>query len=144
MKRILFPLLLCVIGLLAGGCNDEDDIDIFVGRTWKVGNLFGASNRPVLSEEQAATVAKEGTFYITFENRTDFKGRTLDKNFSGTWNVDLKERTISLHFKDTGNPTDALSKLVINSIQNAVAYEGDYNHLKLKEKGTPYILFRPY
>lgn len=144
MKKILFPLFLCVIGLLAGGCNEEDDIDIFVGRTWKVSNLFGASNRPVLNEQQAATIAKDGAFYIVFENRTDFKGRTLDKDFSGTWSVDLKARSISFRFKNTGNPTDALSKMVISSIQNAASYEGDYNHLKLKETEAPYILFRPY
>lgn len=144
MKRFFFPLVLCLVALLAGGCNEEDDIDIFVGRTWKVSNLFGASDRPVLNEEQAATIAKDGAFYITFENSTDFKGRTLDKNFSGTWSVDLKKRTISLRFKDTGNPADALSKMVIKAIQNAASYEGDYNHLKLKEAEAPYILFRPY
>lgn len=149
MKRTihLFPLLLLAVlcaGLSLASCNEEDDIDIFVGRTWKVSNLFGASNRPVLSEEQAKTIAKEGAFYIKFENRTGFTGRTLDKNFSGTWSVDLKERTISLRFKETGNPSDQLSKLVIKSIQNAVAYDGDYNYLKLKEAEAPYILFRPY
>lgn len=144
IRKIFLPLLVVCIGLLAGACNDEDDIDIFVGRTWKVSNLFGASNRPVLNEEQAKTIAKEGAFYIKFENRNEFKGCTLDKNFSGTWSVDLKKRTISLRFRDTGNPSDALSKMVIKAIQQAVSYEGDYNYLKLKEAEAPYILFRPY
>lgn len=149
MKRTihLFPLLLLAV-LCASfslfACNEEDDIDIFVGRTWKMSNLFGVSNRPVLSEEQAKTIAKEGAFYIKFESRTEFKGCTLDKNFSGTWSVDLKERTISLRFRDTGNPSDALSKMVIQALQRAVAYDGDYNYLKLKEAEGPYILFRPY
>ena len=144
IRKIFLPLLVVCIGLLAGACNDEDDIDICVGRTWKVSNLFGASNRPVLNEEQAKTIAKEGAFYIKFENRNEFKGCTLDKNFSGTWSVDLKKRTISLRFRDTGNPSDALSKMVIKAIQQAVSYEGDYNYLKLKEAEAPYILFRPY
>lgn len=144
IHKILFPLFVVCIGLLAGGCNDEDEIDIFVGRTWKVSNLFGATNRPVLSEEQAKTVAKDGAFYIKFENRTEFNGCTLNKNFSGTWNVDLEKRTISFRFKDTGNPSDAVSKMVIRAIQEAVAYDGDYNYLKLKEAEAPYILFRPY
>ena len=144
IRKIFLPLFVVCIGLLAGACNDEDDIDIFVGRTWKVSNLFGASNRPVLNEEQAKTIAKEGAFYIKFENRNEFKGCTLDKNFSGTWSLDLKKRTISLRFRDTGNPSDALSKMVIKAIQQAVSYEGDYNYLKLKEAEAPYILFRPY
>ena len=144
IRKIFLPLFVVCIGLLVGACNDEDDIDIFVGRTWKVSNLFGASNRPVLNEEQAKTIAKEGAFYIKFENRNEFKGCTLDKNFSGTWSVDLKKRTISLRFRDTGNPSDALSKMVIKAIQQAVSYEGDYNYLKLKEAEAPYILFRPY
>ncbi len=144
IRKIFLPLFVVCIGLLAGACNDEDDIDIFVGRTWKVSNLFGASNRPVLNEEQAKTIAKEGAFYIKFENRNEFKGATLDQNFSGTWSVDLKKRTISLRFRDTGNPSDALSKMVIKAIQQAVSYEGDYNYLKLREAEAPYILFRPY
>lgn len=144
IRKIFLPLFVVCIGLVAAACNDEDDIDIFVGRTWKVSNLFGATNRPVLSEEQAKTIAKDGSFYIKFDSRTEFKGCTLDKNFSGTWSVDLKKRTISLRFRDTGNPSDQLSKMVIKAIQNAVAYDGDYNYLKLRDAEAAYILFRPY
>lgn len=145
ITRILFLLSAVVcLGFSFVACNDEDDIDIFVGRTWKVSNLYGGSNLPVLSEEQAKTVAKDGAFYLKFENSTTFTGRTLDKDFSGTWSVDLKKRTISLRFRDKGNPTDAISKMVIQAIEKAVAYEGDYNYLKLREAEAPYILFRPY
>lgn len=130
---------------MAVSCNDEDDIDIFVGRTWKIGNLFGANELPVLSEEQAATVAKEGSFYIRFESATSFTGYTLDKSFNGTWEVDLKERTLSLRFKNTGNPSDAVSKQVIRALQNTASYEGDYHYLKLKEaESAAFILCRPY
>lgn len=125
-------------------CNEEDDIDIFVERTWKVSNFFGASDRPVLSEEQANEVAKEGTFYIKFESRETFSGRTKDKNFNGTWSVDLKERTISLRVKDTGGASDRLSNMLIQAIQKTTSYEGDYKYLKLKEIEEAYILFRPY
>lgn len=146
VKQFPFRLLLPLCLLFAFvSCNEEDDEDIFVGRTWKVGNLFGATNQPVLTEEQAATVAKAGCFYIKFDDRTSFTGRTLDKAFSGTWSVDLKRRTLSLHFKQTGNPTDAVSKLVIERLQNTASYEGDYNFLKLKEsESAAYILCRPY
>lgn len=141
----LLWLAACCLCLLAVACNEEDDADIFVGRTWKVGNLFGANGRPVLSEEQANTVAKEDCFYIRFENMTNFVGRTLDKNFSGTWYVDLKNRKLTLNFKDTGNPSDALSRQVIKALQNTDSYEGDYNFLKLKEaESTAYVLCRPY
>ncbi len=142
-----FPrwLALCCICLLAIACNEEDDADIFVGRTWKIGNLFGANGRPVLTEEQANTVAKDNCFYISFESLTNFTGRTLDKNFSGTWKVDLESRKLTLTFKDTGNPSDALSKQVIKALQNTASYEGDYNALKLKEaESTAFVLCRPY
>ena len=148
MKQVIhilsFILIVVCIGFSFVACNDEDDIDIFVGRTWKVSNLFGASNRPVLNEEQAKTIAKEGAFFLKFENRTAFTGRTLNQSFSGTWSVDLKKRTISLRFRDTGNPSDAISKMVINALKNTVSYDGDYNYLKLKDAEAPYILFRPY
>lgn len=148
MKQTIHIIFLILIVMCTGfsfvACNEEDDIDIFVGRTWKVSNLFGASNRPVLTEDQAKVIAKEESFYLKFENRTTFTGRTLDKDFTGTWSVDLKKRTISLRFHDTGNPSDALSNMAIKAIQRAVSYDGDYNYLKLKEVEGPYILFRPY
>lgn len=142
-QLILFLVVVCT-GFSLAACNDEDDIDIFVGRTWKVSNFFGPAG-PVYSKvEDLKVLERANSFYIKFENSTTFIGRTLDKEFNGTWSVDLKKRTISLRLKNTGNPTDAISRQMINSMTNSVSYRGDYNYLNLVDKDGAYILFYPY
>ena len=132
------------IGLLAGACNEEDDLDIFVGRTWKVSNFFGPTGAVYTKVEDLKTLERKNSFYITFDNATTFTGRTLDKEFKGTWSVDLKKRTISLRVNGTGNPADAISRQFMESIANTVSYRGDYNWLNLVDKEGSYILFYPY
>ena len=143
-QKICVPLFVVCIGLLAGACNDEDDIDIFVGRTWKVSNFFGPAGAVYTKVEDLQTLERENAFYIKFEDASTFTGRTLDKTFSGTWSVDLEERTISLRLNGSVNPTDAISKQLIKSIKDAVSYRGDYNYLNLVDKDKAYILFHPY
>ena len=143
-RKIFFSFFVVCIGLLAGACNEEDDLDIFVGRTWKVSNFFGPTGAVYTKVEDLKTLERKNSFYITFDNATTFTGRTLDKEFKGTWSVDLKKRTISLRVNGTGNPTDAISRQLMKSIANTVSYRGDYNWLNLVDKEGAYILFYPY
>lgn len=142
-KYILYAnYIVCCLFILCS-CNNEDDIDIFVGQTWKISNIFTANSQPVSKEDWETLTAKEDRFYIKFENKSSFSGRTLTQVFNGTWNVDLQNRTISFTFKNTGNPSDKLSQQVIESLQRVFSYEGDYNYLRLIEHDSPaYILFR--
>lgn len=142
LLKLFCAVLLVFPFLLMNGCNEEDEMDIFVGRTWKISNLFNAKGAP-LSPEKGEALAKEGSFYIKFETETTFIGRTQTQEFNGTWSVDLKKRTISLRFREGTNPADALSLQVIEALQRVVSYEGDYNFLKLKEADSPaYVLCR--
>ncbi len=142
LQKFFYAVLFVFPFLLLNGCNEEDDVDIFVGRTWKISNLFNAKGAP-LSPEKGEALAKEGSFYIKFETETTFIGRTQTQEFNGTWSVDLKERTISLRFKEGAKPADPLSLQVIEALQRVVSYEGDYNFLKLKEADSPaYVLCR--
>ncbi|MBQ8593970.1 MAG: DUF4847 family protein [Bacteroidaceae bacterium] len=126
------------------GCNDEDSIEIFVGRTWKISNLFDAQGKPLEPDEGKIVGDNNDAFYLKFETATTFVGKTREKNFSGTWSVNLKNHQIELTFKNTGNPTDALSKQVVTSLQRVDKYDGTYTYLKLEESDSPaYILFRP-
>lgn len=143
-RKIFFPLFIVCIGLLVGACNEEDDIDIFVGRTWKVSNFFGPAGPVYTHVEDLQVLERENSFYIKFENSSSFTGRTLDKEFTGTWSVDLGSRTISFRLNKTLAPADALSRQFIKSLQEAVSYRGDYNYLNLVDKDKAYILFHPY
>lgn len=144
IRKILFPLFVVCIGLMAGACNEEDDISIFVGRTWKVSNFFGPAGAVYTKTEDLDVLTKANCFYIKFESSTTFTGRTLNKAFSGTWSVDLKTRRISLRFNNAVNPTDAISKQMVKSVMETVSYRGDYKYLNLVDKDGAYILFHPY
>lgn len=144
IRKIFLPLFIVSIGLVAGACNDEDDIDIFVGRTWKVSNFFGPAGAVYTNVEDLKILERQNCFFIKFENSTTFTGRTLDKAFSGTWSVNLKTRRISLRFSNAVTPADAISKQMINSITNTVSYRGDYNYINLVDKDGAYVLFYPY
>ena len=143
-RKIFFPLFIVCIGLLAGACNEEDDIDIFVGRTWKVSNFFGPAGPVYTKADDLKVLEQENCFYIRFESSSKFTGRTLNKEFSGTWSVDLEKRTISLRLNGTMTPTDAISRQFIKSLNEAVLYRGDYNYLNLVDEDKAYILFHPY
>lgn len=144
ISRWAVPLLMFFVAFCWSGCSEEDSMDIFVGRTWKVSNLFDALGDPVKPEEGKVLAESDERFYLKFETSSTFVGKTRDKAFQGTWSVDLKRRKISLLFNNTGNPTDALSRRVIGALQNVDEYDGTYTYLKLKEADTPaYILLRP-
>lgn len=143
-QKICVPLFVVCIGLLTGACNDEDDIDIFVGRTWKVSNFFGPAGPVYSNVEDLKVLERENSFFIKFEDSSTFTGRTLDKDFRGTWSVDLEKRTISLRIDGTVTTADAFSKQLIKSLKDAVSYRGDYNYLNLVDKDKAYILFHPY
>ena len=128
---------------MAGACNEEDDISIFVGRTWKVSNFFGPAGAVYTKTEDLDVLTKANCFYIKFESSTTFTGRTLNKAFSGTWSVDLKTRRISLRFNNAVSPTDAISKQMVKSVMETVSYRGDYKYLNLVDKDGAYILFHP-
>lgn len=142
--RYIIRLLLCTLPFFITSCNDEDEADIFIGKTWKITNLFASQNKPITTEEEAKTLNNSSeSFYIKFDNESTFSGRTLKESFNGTWTVDLNKRTISFILKNTGNPTDALSKKVIQSIKNTIKYEGDYHYLRFNEEGSAYMLAVP-
>ena len=128
-----FVTVICIIPLICA-CTSEDDVDIFVGKTWKLSNFFSANNKPATTESELQEIlASNSSFYIRFDNTTAFYGRTKTQNFTGTWSVDLKKRTIQMKITNSGNPQDALSKRMIEAIEKTTSYKGDYNYLQLKE-----------
>ena len=143
-RIISFILIVAGIGFTLVSCNDEDDIDIFVDRTWKVSNFFGPAGPVYTKTDDLNVLNQENCFYIRFESSSKFTGRTLNKEFSGTWSVNLKERTISLRLNGTIAPTDAISRQFIKSLNEAILYRGDYNYLNLVDEDKAYILFHPY
>lgn len=139
-----------IVGLmmlpLLAACSDEDDINaIFVGRTWKLTTIMqnGKSIYDLVSNEQKeiSESARE-SYVITFSDKA-FSGKTLNDAFNGTWTVNGKNREIHFTFRDVPSPSGAVSKKMIEIIQNATKYEGDTNQLTIRQASGPYLLLMP-
>ncbi|WP_418696903.1 DUF4847 family protein [Bacteroides sp.] len=155
MKRIIknISCLLFVLSLLPvlSGCDNEDDlIEIFAGKTWKLSRLTtkDSSQRflPNLWNNEKDynssmdALNKENTFTLNFEGSeldgelmgTTFTARGINATVTGTWKADGKDHTFSLYIEHTtGSESDALAKAFIAGLQNIYKYEGDASSLTL-------------
>lgn len=154
MRRLIrnISCLLLVLSALPllSGCNNEDDvIEIFTGKTWKLSRLTNKdSNRQFYSglwqneedEKKSREALKvDGNFTLNFEGSeldgelmgATVTGHGINSNVSGIWNVDGKSQSLSLSVKVSGSESDALAKAFIAGLQNVYKYEGDANSLTL-------------
>jgi len=127
-------------------CSDEDDIDaIFMGRTWKLTTIMQGGEsiyKPNSAEQKEISESTRESYTIMFSEKV-FSGKTLDVDFKGTWDVDGKNHRLSFVFKNVPNPSGAVSKKMIEILQNAVKYEGDTNQLTIHQASGPYLLLMP-
>lgn len=158
MKRIiqLTTWLLCIALLpLASSCNDEDDvIEIFTGKTWKMSRLTdNEKNAPQFykgiwnsEKEQLRSMEylnRDGNFTVTFEG-TEINGEIdgtqvviqgIQSKMTGTWTANGQDNTLKLQLKKTeGSETDPLAKAFMAAMKNVYKYEGDVHQLTLYYK----------
>lgn len=155
MKRILrnISYLLLALAMLPAlsGCDTEDDlIEIFTGKTWKMSRLTmkGSNARflPNLWDSQDSmdkslrNLDDTGKFTLDFEG-SEVDGQLLGTRFTahgvnviltGTWNADGDSHSLTLNVEKTsGSESDPLAKAFINGLKNVYKYEGDANSLTL-------------
>lgn len=154
MKKIIrnISYLLLIFSLLPilSGCNDEDDvIEIFTGKTWKLSRLTTKdSNARFFSglwdnqtdyEKSMSALDKGGNFTLIFEGSelngevlgTSIKVQGIKANITGSWDVDGKKHSLTINAKVNGSETDPLAKAFISGLQTVYKYEGDTNSLTL-------------
>jgi len=146
-----FCLIVCLT-LTMSNCNDEDDvIDIFTGKTWKMSRLTENRKNPpqfyngIWSSEKDRLksmefLSKEGNFTVVFEG-SEVNGevdgssviiRGINSTLRGTWKANGKNNSIKLYLKKIeGSENDPLAKAFINAMQQVFQYEGDINQLTL-------------
>lgn len=131
---------------LLAACSDEDDIDaIFMGRTWKLTTIMQNNKsiyEPTSDEQKEISESARESYIITFTDKV-FSGKTLNDAFNSTWSVDGKKHEIHFTFKNTPNPPGAVSKKMIEILQNATKYEGDANQMTIRQASGPYLLLMP-
>lgn len=174
MIHTLRLLMLAIIATTFGGCNNEDDvIEIFTGKTWKLTfiaaegsnqqfNFWGGKldeNNPAFTNSMNA-LAQSGNFTLEFVG-TDlasttggtFNGRGVRSTISGNWTANGASNVLELsNVKVIGNETDALAKAFVTGLQNANRYSGDNQNLYIyytenkndnEKRNVKFMAFRP-
>lgn len=158
LKHIICALLMLATLPLLSGCNDEDDVvNIFVGKTWKLSYIAAeGSNKQfdfwngneAAREKSLKALGETGNYVLNFvgsdmTNTTGgaFTGKAISALVDGKWTADGKTNTLKLSTKITGTESDLLAKAFLSGLQNAVSYKGDINNLFIYYKQGQTTLF---
>lgn len=152
MKYKLFALLAAI--LLLAGCNNEDDVlEIFTGKTWKLTRITteGSSNRflPGLWDNENSynnSIEKlniENNYVLVFYGNpqsSEYIASTFNANginatiTNGTWKADGASKNLTLNGKISGTESDPLAKEFMKALLLVYKYEGDNRTLTLYYK----------
>lgn len=165
IKNISYLLLVLFMLPVFSGCNNEDDVvDIFTGRTWKLTFIaaegstkqfdFWNGNETARKSSMDA-LALKSTFILNFVGSDlseftggQFTGQGIKAAITGDWkaNGETNKLTVS-GMRTTQSETDALAKAFITGLQNAIRYEGDNNNLYIYYKEgqtTKFLALHPH
>lgn len=148
-KRLTYLLMLLLLPLL-GGCSEEDDVlEIFTGKTWKL-NIISLDGQNDWfdfwngnSEARKTSMNLRGenssvTFTITFNGdevegmaEGDFTAQAVNRSYTGHWSANGNSRELKLTgIQSSGkNDTDVLARAFETGLKNAVRYSGDSQYL---------------
>lgn len=152
IQKIAELILLICLPLTIISCNDEDDvIDIFTGKTWKMSRLTENSKNPpqfydgIWNSEKDRLKSleylnRDGNFTVIFEG-SEINGEVdgtsvivhgINSTLKGTWKANGKDNSIKLYLKKSeGSESDPLAKAFMAAMQQVFQYEGDINQLTL-------------
>ena len=147
MKKKLTYLLLLLLLPLLGGCDTEDNVlEIFTGKTWKLTyialegqhQMFDFWNEDTDAARRSLQLLEQGsTFIIEFNGSEtadyvggDFEAQAVNRSITGNWAANGASRELSLNNLHTsGNDSDILAQAFLTGLQNAVRYSGDSQYL---------------
>ena len=167
IKKTGYLLLIIVMLPIFSSCNNEDDvIEIFVGKTWKLTfiaaegtqkqfNFWGekgmAANNPAYVNSMNA-LAQEGNFILNFEGSDvnglpggAFNGKVTSTSVGGTWSASGKNQNLTINVTGSSSDKDVLGQAFITGLLNAIRYEGDSKNLYIYYKEgqtTKFMAFR--
>ncbi len=153
MNKLMNLMLACLLIATLQACNNEDDvIEIFTDKTWKLSRLTnegsseqfytGLWNSEQERESSWEALQQEGNFTLTF-NLADVEGsvigtceaRGIRASISdASVTADGKDHTLSISGRITGSETDKLASAFLNALLNVYKYEGDANSMTLYYK----------
>lgn len=166
MKNKHLIILLCICFPFLSGCNESDDVaDIFLGKTWKLTNVFTGPTHYATDyweDEESKKVSEalleeSGNFTVTFNSTIidgeevsgSYNGRAASRTIAGDWYANGKSNA----FETSGetSPTeslDILEQVFVYALIHAYKYNGDTNgNLRIYfndpiKGGTRFLLFK--
>ena len=147
MKKKLTYLLLLLLLPLLGGCDTEDNVlEIFTGKTWKLTyialegqhQMFDFWNEDTDAARRSLQLLEQGsTFIIEFNGSEtadyvggDFEAQAVNRSITGNWAANGASHELSLNnLRTSGNDSDILAQAFLTGLQNAVRYSGDSQYL---------------
>lgn len=147
MKKKLTYLLLLLLLPLLGGCDTEDNVlEIFTGKTWKLTyialegqhQMFDFWNEDTDAARRSLQLLEQGsTFIIEFNGSEtadyvggDFEAQAVNRSITGNWAANGASRELNLNnLRTSGNDSDILAQAFLTGLQNAVRYSGDSQYL---------------
>lgn len=146
MKRLSTFILSLLTFFLLAGCSTEDDVlEIFLGKTWKLTYISTENNPRVPFDfwgdgtpgKHYAETLEGDVCIITFEGSeiNDITGGTfnaiaISATINGQWNANGESHemtTSNVRISHTENNPVAIA--FVRALQNAIRYEGDSQNL---------------
>lgn len=159
---LLRALLLC-LPLLFGGCSSDDDVlDIFTGKTWKLSYISAEGNHKWIDlwgdnaeayQNSMKLLAAEGNFILSFSGSETadavagtFNGQGVKVKLNGSWRAHASGRKLSLALQNAGSESEVLARAFLSGLQNAFRYGGDSENLFIyyqEGQVTRFMGFKP-
>jgi len=150
----LLILALCLLPLFSS-CEREDDVmEIFTGKTWRMSYIFpeGSYSNPLdlwngdaeAYEKSKVLASDKSHFNLTFQGGLTntgqmggtFTGVAVNATVVGQWTADGETRALNFsNVKWTGSESDVLAKAFMKGVSsNVYKYSGDNGNLYLHYK----------
>lgn len=163
---IYYILLFIVAAPLFSGCNNEDDVmEIFTGKVWKLSYIAAEGTRIQFNywpndnaegeayQYSMSLLKKKDNFTLTFTGGEmnnsiggTFSGKGANATLNGQWKANGKEQSLTMNTTVAGRETDPLARAFVNGLQNVIRYEGDAMNLFIYFKDgetIKYMGFKP-
>ena len=150
MKRLNIILCSLLSLVLLAGCNTEDDVlEIFLGKTWKLTYISTENSNKQFDfwgsgdSSQSMTALKQtNTFTVSFEgseiNATTggtFNATAITATINGQWNAKKKKKKMTTSdVRVSYAESDPLAIAFVRGLQNAIRYGGDSKNLYIYYK----------
>lgn len=150
MKRLSIAILSLLTITLLTGCNTEDDVlEIFLGKTWKLtyistensnkqfdfwGSGDSSSSMDALRQSHTFTVNFEGSEINAVTGGT-FNATAISASINGQWNANGESKEMATsNVQVSYAEQDPLAIAFVRGLQNAVRYGGDSQNLYIYYK----------